>query len=281
MQVGRRSRTALAVAHARAYHQIADEPRIFTDPLALRILGEPVLSASDFDHGLDQNLVRHRRLFIAARSRCADDTVAATIARGTRQVVILGAGLDTTAYRNTSADVRFFEVDHPVTQEWKRHRLSEAGIPIPASLAFVPIDFEQSTLAAGLADAGLDRTRSALFVWLGVAAYLTRTSVYDTLRYIAGHSATSEVVFDYFYPLASTPHDPTAAQLQARADRVAAAGEPWLSFFTAPEIRKVLQSLGYPRVEDRSAAKLLETYGIRPAVHPTSAGPHLVYASTT
>ncbi len=210
----------MAVARARAYHQVAEEPRVFTDLLALRIIGESALRDSEFGHGLDPDLVCHRRLFIAARSRFADDTVAAAVARGTGQVVILGAGLDTTAYRNTHEEVRFFEVDHPDTQEWKRRRLSEVGIAIPSSLTFAPIDFERSTLAAGLAKAGLDRTRSALFIWLGVVMYLTRTSVEDVLRYIAGPGGESEVVFDYLCPVSLTSHDRGAGQRQERADRV-------------------------------------------------------------
>lgn len=253
---------------------------MFTDPLALRIIGEAAVRENEFDHGLDEDLVRHRRLFIAARSRFADDTAAAAVARGTGQVVILGAGLDTTAYRNTHEDVRFFEVDHPGTQEWKRRRLSEAGIAIPSSLTFAPIDFEQAMLAAGLAEAGLDRTRSALFIWLGVAMYLTKTSVDDTLRYIAGHGSPSEVVFDYLCPVSSTPHDPAAGQQQTRMDRVAAVGEPWLSFFTEDEIRSNLQSLGFNRVEDRSATQLLATYGVRTTAHPTYTGGHLIHART-
>lgn len=272
MQVGQPSRTAMAVARARAYHQIADEPRIFTDPLAVRIIGETALRANEFDQGLDPDLVRRRRLVIAARSRFADDIVAAAVARGTDQVVLLGAGLDTTAYRNTHRDVRFFEVDHPDTQEWKRHRLAEAGIAIPPSLTFAPIDFEQSTLAAGLAEAGLDRTRSALFLWLGVIVYLTETSIDDTLRYIADHSAPAEVVFDYLYPVASAPQ-------QARADRVAAVGEPWLSFFTAEEIRAKLVSFGFRRIEDQSAAAALATYGIEAADRMDS-GAHFIHAAT-
>lgn len=280
MQVGQPSWTAMAVAHARAYHQVVEEPRVFIDPLALRIVGESALRDSEFDRGLDPDLVCHRRLFIAARSRFADDTVAAAVARGTGQVVILGAGLDTTAYRNTHEDVRFFEVDHPDTQEWKWRRLSEVGIAIPSSLTFVPIDFERSMLAAGLAKAGLDRTRSALFVWLGVVMYLTRMSVEDVLRYIAGHSGESEVVFDYLCPVSSTSHDRGAGQRQERADRVAAVGEPWLSFFTADEIRKDLLSYGFKRVEDRSITQLLATYGIRTTAHPMDSGGHLIHAST-
>ncbi|MEV0293644.1 SAM-dependent methyltransferase [Nocardia sp. NPDC050710] len=270
----------MAVARARAYHQVADEPRVFTDSLALRIVGESGSRANEFDEDLDQDLARRRRLFISARSRFADDTVAAAVARGTAQVVILGAGLDTTAYRNTRADVRFFEVDHPDTQEWKRRRLSDTGIAIPSSLTFAPIDFEQSTLAAGLAEAGLDRTRSALFLWLGVTMYLTEPSVDDALRYIAGHGEPSEVVFDYLYPVSSTRHDPAAQQQQARVDGVAAVGEPWLSFFTVDEIRSKLLSFGFDQVQDHSATQLLATYGIRTNTRPMDSGPHLIHAST-
>ncbi|MGW4720132.1 class I SAM-dependent methyltransferase [Nocardia sp. NPDC004260] len=277
MHTGQPSKTALFVATARARHQVIDQPRIFTDPLALRILDQSAWVSAGFDEGQSAELVRQRRLFIAARSRYADDTIAAATAAGTDQVVILGAGLDTTAYRHTSTHVRFFEVDHPDTQDYKRHRLAHADIPIPASLTFVPVDFEQSTLADALAEAGLDRTRRTLFIWLGVAVYLTRQSVDDTLRYIA--DGPSELVFDYFYPLAS-PDDPTSGQLHNRAALVAAAGEPWKTYFTADEIRTALLSFGYHRVDDHSASELLATYGVRAAARPTDSGPHLVHTRT-
>ncbi|MGQ4615418.1 SAM-dependent methyltransferase [Nocardia sp. R7R-8] len=270
----------MAVARARADHQVADEPRVFTDPLALRIIGETAIGTTEFDRGVDEDLARRRRMFIAARSRFADDVVAAAVARGTDQVVVLGAGLDTSAYRNTDENVRFFEVDHPDTQKWKRRRLAESGIAIPSSLTFAPIDFEQSTPAAGLAAAGLDRTRDALFIWLGVVMYLTRASVDDTLRYLAGHGAAAEVVFDYLYPLSSAPHDAAADGRRARADRVAAVGEPWLSFFTAEEIRSNLLSFGFTRVEDRTATELLDSYGVGTTARPADSVPHLVHAGT-
>jgi methyltransferase (TIGR00027 family) len=270
------SKTALFVANARARHQMLDQPPIFTDPLALRILDESALPSAGFDEGQPEELVRERRLFIAARSRYADDTIAAATAAGTTQVVILGAGLDTTAYRQTNSHVRFFEVDHPATQDYKRHRLAHAEIPIPASLTFAPVDFEQSTLADALAGACLDRTRRTLFIWLGVAVYLTGQSVDDTLRYIAdGHS---ELVFDYFYPLTSAPSDPTSAQLHNRAALVAAAGEPWKTFFTADEIRTILLSFGYHHVDDRSASELLAAYNVRTTTRPADSGPHLIHA---
>ncbi|WP_280245277.1 MULTISPECIES: class I SAM-dependent methyltransferase [Nocardia] len=278
MHTGQPSKTALFVATARARHQMDDQPRIFTDPLALRILDQSAWVSAGFDEGQSEELVRQRRLFIAARSRYADDTIAAATAAGTDQVVILGAGLDTTAYRHPSTHVRFFEVDHPDTQDYKRHRLAHADIPIPASLTFVPVDFERSTLADALAEAGLDRMRRTLFIWLGVVMYLTRQSVDDTLRYIAD-GGPSELVFDYFYPLAS-PDDPTSAQLQNRAALVAAAGEPWKTYFTADEIRTVLLSFGYHHIEDHPASQLLATYGVCATARPSESGPHLVHACT-
>ncbi|MET8649088.1 class I SAM-dependent methyltransferase [Nocardia aurea] len=279
MQVGQPSRTAMAVAHARAYHQVADEPRVFTDPLAVRIIGESVVRSNEFDDGLDRDLARRRRLFIAARSRFADDVVAEAVAAGTDQVVILGAGLDTSAYRDPHPDVCFFEVDHPDTQAWKRRRLAETGIAIPPSLTFAPVDFEQSTLASGLASAGFDRARPAVFVWLGVTMYLTLPSIHDTLRYIADQGGAAEVVFDYLYPAATATPEYGTAQRE-RADRVAAVGEPWLSYFTADRIRADLVDSGFARVEDRSAAQLLAVYGIGTTASPADSGPHLVRART-
>jgi methyltransferase (TIGR00027 family) len=255
MEVGRPSRTAMAVAQARAHHQVADEPRIFSDRFAQAIVGEPDGDTGEFDRGLDPGFVRKRRLFIAARSRFADDTVAAAIAAGSRQVVVLGAGLDTSAYRNTHAGVRFFEVDHPGTQEWKRHRLADAGIEIPPTLAFVPLDFETSTLGDGLADAGFDRDRGAVFVMLGIVAYLTKPSITGTWQYIAGQGGGATLVLDYMYPPTESDE-----RLRERAGRVAARGEPWLSWFTPDQIRGELGAVGLTVVEDYPGSALLNRY---------------------
>ena len=104
-----------------------------------------------------------------------------------RQYVILGAGLDTFAYRNpyTQARLRVFEVDHPTTQSWKRARLEEAGISVPASLTFVPVDFETQTMADGLRQATFDHGEPAFFSWLGVTPYLTGEAIASTLKFIA------------------------------------------------------------------------------------------------
>ncbi|MEU2038995.1 class I SAM-dependent methyltransferase [Nocardia niwae] len=256
------SRTALITAYARAYHQIADRPRIFTDPLAARLLGVTAEELAEkgtptTNHLGDKVSDRPRRLFFAARARFAEDAVAAAITAGVRQVVILGAGLDTFAYRNPRPDLRVFEVDHPATQAWKRERLTAAGIDRPETLTFVPVDFETQTLAAGLESTGFKRTDPAVFVWLGVVFYLTSNAAHATLEYIAGQAHPVEVVFDYLQPAAT---DEDRAHQRARADRLADVGEPVLSYFTPDDIAAQLRALGFTDLEDHSAPDLIAGY---------------------
>lgn len=261
------SRTALATAYARAYHQVADRPRILTDPLAARLLGVTADELSDFAEPTEDRpgsgaSHRPRRLFFAARARFAEDRAAVAVAAGVRQVVFLGAGLDTFAYRNPHPGLRVFEVDHPATQTWKHRRLAAAGIEVPETLTFVPVDFETQALATELESAGFARTEPAVFVWLGVVFYLTPEVVRGTLEYIAGQTQPVEVVFDYLQPASS---DEDRAQLQERANRLAAAGEPWFSYFTPDGIAAQLRSLGFTDVDDHSAAELIAGYLDGPA----------------
>ena len=138
MEGGRPSRTAHGAAMLRAAHQILDDPRVLEDPLALRMIGAQSEGALRSDPARFQTPeLRHLRAFIAMRSRYAEDELVEGVRRGVRQYVVLGAGLDTFAYRNPFGDLlRVFEVDHPATQAWKRDQLREAGIPLPDSLTF-------------------------------------------------------------------------------------------------------------------------------------------------
>ena len=166
---GEPSRTARGAALQRAAHQILETPHVFDDPLALRIFGAEGVA------WLGRNLENYRsaasrsmRAFLVVRSRYAEDELARAYARGVRQYVVLGAGLDTFAYRNPHRRLKVFEVDHPSTQAWKRSRLQEQSIDIPRSLTFAPVDFETQTLASGLRAAGFRADRPAFFSWLGV-----------------------------------------------------------------------------------------------------------------
>jgi hypothetical protein len=130
MQAGEPSHTARGAAAYRAIHQTLEGGAIFSDPFASKILDDETRARLD-ETAADPSL-RPMRLFIAARSRFSEDTLAAGVARGVRQVVVLGAGLDTFSLRNPYAGlgVRVFEVDYPATQQWKRERLNEAGLAI-------------------------------------------------------------------------------------------------------------------------------------------------------
>ncbi|MGY0062928.1 class I SAM-dependent methyltransferase [Streptomyces sp. LZ34] len=256
------SHTARRAAALRAAHQTLDEGRLFRDPLAVSMLGA---DADDLLGELDGTRTaserRGIRLFIAARSRFAEDRLAAAVERGVRQLVVLGAGLDTFAYRSPheAAGLAVFEVDHPATQEWKRERLSGAGIPLPPSLTFTPVDFERESLGDGLAAAGFDPARPAFFSWLGVVPYLTRDAVFGTLGYLAGLPGGAEAVFDYSEPpSAMTPR--RRAAHRARAARVAALGEPFLSYFAPGELATDLRAAGFRAVEDLDAVQLVARY---------------------
>src|SRR5262249_48221274 len=137
------------------------------------------------------------RAFVVARARVTEMALERAASRGVAQFVVVGAGLDTFAYRNPYEAVHVFEVDHPATQEWKRDLLSKAAIAVPSSMTFAPVDFERQTLAEGLALAGFDDGAPAFFSWLGVTMYLTADAFSATLDFIARRPPASGVVFDY------------------------------------------------------------------------------------
>ena len=139
---GTPGRTAFRVADRRAAHQLLDRPLVFEDPLAVRIVGGRVDTK-------ESPMLRALRALMALRSRFAEDRLANASTRGIRQYVLLGAGLDTFAYRNPYG-VRVFEVDHPATQSWKRKLLEEARIVPPETVTFVAVDFEDDDLAERL-----------------------------------------------------------------------------------------------------------------------------------
>lgn len=234
MLAGRPSRTAEGAALLRALHQDLDDPVLFRDPLAWRVLGldddarAAALAAARPGSRL--------RTFVALRHRYADETVEAAYARGARQVVVLGAGLDTTAYRNPHADLRVLEVDHPATQAWKLERLAAAGIDAVAT--YVGVDLEREPLLPALGTAGFDASAPAVFVWLGVVPYLTHAATDQTLR-VLGTVPGAEVVLDF----ASQPPE-------RLAERVAELGESFTEPWPAPDLHAVLRDAGFTEVEE-------------------------------
>jgi methyltransferase (TIGR00027 family) len=250
------SRTALGVAARRAAHQMLDRPPIFEDPLALAIAG-----AEAVEKAASEASPAALRAFIAARSRFAEDELARAVERGVRQYVVLGAGLDTFAYRNPHAalGLRVFEVDHPASQEWKRGRLRTVGIEIPVETVFVAADFERQSLADALPSAGFRAGEPAFFSWLGVVPYLTESAFLATMSFIAGLPPASGVVFDYGVARHTlSPREQLA--LDALASRVAAAGEPFQLFFDPAALAAQVRQLGFRHLEDLDAAKINARY---------------------
>ncbi|HEY4123562.1 MAG TPA: class I SAM-dependent methyltransferase [Rhizomicrobium sp.] len=261
MEANRPSLTAQGAALHRAAHQLIDEPPVFADPLALRIIGpeaEAEIRAGGERHAL--KTAARMRAFLAVRSRYTEDCFAEAMARGLEQYVVLGAGLDTFAYRAPSAGLRIFEVDHPATQQWKRERLKGAAISIPETLAYAPVDFERETLDEGLGRAGFDFAKPAFFAWLGVVPYLTRDAIMATLGFVARDlKPQSEILFDYAEPLEG--REPSGSQAIAElAKRVAEIGEPLRSFFTPYDLERDLRALGFSTIENADTAMLNARY---------------------
>jgi len=259
----RPSVTAERVAMRRAAHQLLDDPKVFDDPVALRIIGnEGALALQANPRQYESGpLSSYLRAFVAARSRYAEDELGLCLRRGVRQYVILGAGLDTFAYRNPYPEGRLhvFEVDHPATQAWKRARLSEIGMTLPGDLTFAPVDFETQTLEEGLRDAGYDPGKGTFFSWLGVTEYLTTEAVMATLRFAASTPAGSGIVFDYMIsPSLLAPAQ--RARFDGLARRVGSAGEPWQASFDPEVLTRDLRTIGFRRVEDIGPEEINSRY---------------------
>jgi methyltransferase (TIGR00027 family) len=251
------------VAIARAVHQFMDEPPlVFSDPLALPIIG------AAGDRWMRDHLelyrtegMRRSRGVVVIRARFTEDELEQAVARGTTQYVILGAGLDTFAYRRRDLAGRLtvYEVDQPATQRWKTQRLAEAGIPTPPNLRLVPVDFTGNALAERLAAAGFRRDAPAFFSWLGVIYYLPSESILATLAYIADQQAASQVVFDFAVAEAALPaaHRHLFREFSAY-NRTA--GERWQTWFTPEEITGRLRGLGFAEIECLDAPRVTALY---------------------
>ena len=246
------SQTALTAAAARAAHLIVDGPPfIFADVVASALLGDQAdeLIGYHRHHG-SHPVLSAARAQVICRSRYAEDRLPRAVADGVRQYVILGAGLDSFGYRPGLVDkLQVFEVDHPATQQWKRHALAAARIPVPANVTFVPADLTTGSLAALLPASGFDPAQPALVSWLGVTMYLARDAISRTLTAISTFAPGTELITDYMLP-ASLRDAAGSSYTELVAAAAAERGEPWLTFLSPGE-----------------ASDLLAAHGMEPAEH--------------
>ena len=262
IQSGEPSGSALRVAALRAVHQLRDDPLVFSDPLALRILGpqaEAALRADPFQ--FNDRIANGMRAVLAVRSRLAEDELLQAVKAGVTQYVVLGAGLDTFAFRNdgNESGVRVYEVDHPSTQTWKKGMLEAAGIAIPDSMRFVAVDFEKDGLAEELRKAGFRADLPACFSWLGVTMYLPEQAIFETLKFVAAMPKGSTITFDYLVaPALLGLRDRMAREYLAKV--LAEQGEPWKSDFEPPAFHAALRDLGFRRTVDFGPDELNARY---------------------
>jgi methyltransferase (TIGR00027 family) len=262
------SKTALISASHRALHQSLDGGRIFQDPLAVSILGpeaEPFL-----EQARDDPFRPYWALHFAGRSRFTEDAAEAVLDKGVKQIVILGAGYDTYAYRcKAKLDTRIFEVDQPATQLRKLERVARAGIKIPDNLAFLSVDFEHEALADQLTEAGFDPALPSFFIWLGVTYYLIGESVGATLRYI-GSLRGAEIVFDYINPLPQDLSPEAKAIIESMSRRIADLGEPIRTRLDTEELHADMKKFGLHVVEDLAPSDIFNRFlgKIFPGINP-------------
>jgi methyltransferase (TIGR00027 family) len=289
------SRTALVTAYIRAYHAAHDEPKIFDDLLAQRLitieepeslrmrlidplqLAEPELEGPYFSQTSPLPWwVRVIAGAVLSRARFTEDCLEQALGRGVRQYVIIGAGMDTFAYRRLDLleQLQVFEVDHPETQAFKRQRLAEVGLESPKALHFIPADLEQEKLATVLRHSSYDPEGLTFFGWMGVTYYLEPESVFATLRDIAEVAPTgSSVAFDYLDTGFFAPENPHKS-VRAVLDNVRRIGEPMKTGFEPHALARHLLRLGFDLQVDLSASEI-EAHYFRGRTDGYHAGKHI------
>ena len=257
--------TALMSAFGRAFHTENEDHPVFTDYLAKElmtaeeyatvqgyVLGGVQFFEPEIDFAAWESKELARKIVnthIAPSPLCraayTEKALKTAALTGTKQYVILGAGLDTFAFREPEflSKYEVFEVDHPMTQADKRERIARAGWTIPDNLAFAPVDFAKDSLTERLTAAGFDPSVKSFFSWLGVTYYLSAESIEKTLSELSSLCADgSTLVFDYpdenFF-------DAPEKRVQNTVMMAKAGGEPMQSAFSYVELEKLLEKHGF------------------------------------
>jgi methyltransferase (TIGR00027 family) len=283
MEADQVSRTAMETAFMRAYHAANDHPKIFDDHLAHRLITAQEYRESEERHLKAFHLFdpvrsaecpdRARALscwmqsgaapaIVLGRAQYAEAILEQAVKRReVQQYVILGAGMDTFAFRRPDllAGLQVFEVDHPATQAHKRQRLLALG-DLPPQLHFLQVDFSRENLAAALRRSSYDPLAPSFFSWLGVTYYLSREAAWATLGAIAEVApAGSGVIFDYLEIDAFVP-EKVARRVQFMMEIVSRVGEPMLTGFDPLTLAPDLDRLGLGLREDLGPAKIQSNF---------------------
>ena len=257
--------TALMSSFGRAFHAENEDHPVFADGFAKEMMtaeeyaavqGYILSGAQFFEPEIDpakqepKALVRkivntHIAPSPLCRAAYTEQALKTSVLTGTKQYVILGAGLDTFAFRDTAfiSKHKVFEVDHPMTQADKKERIARNGWTVPENLTFVPVDFTKDSLTERLIAGGFDKKVKSFFSWLGVTYYLSAEAIDKTLSELSSLcSDGSTLVFDYpdenFF-------DAPEKRIQNTIMMAKAGGEPMQAAFSYGELEKLLEKHGF------------------------------------
>ena len=255
------SLTSLVSAFSRAYHVKEDYPIIFNDTVVQQLLSNDEYNAIAFNmaqgiHFFSSEMAEKLKGNDAAilkwvnqiqlsptplaRAAYAEKVVVNEIELGAVQYVILGAGLDTFAWRHSNPDVAIFEVDHPSTQQFKLQRLLQANLACPDNLTFVAMDFTQELSLEKLLESGFDPNKKTVFTLLGVTYYLTKEilqQLLDTL--FKALPKGSSIIFDVADERLFSEQG-IFNRVQHMVQMAAASGEPMKFSTTFSELEQLL-----------------------------------------
>jgi methyltransferase (TIGR00027 family) len=264
----RRSATAEIVCAERAAETLRPPGRrLIDDPYAkyflttgtYRFLTASRLTAAVARRGFNRIYPGYMAI-VLLRNRWYEAALARALADGVEQIVLLGAGYDTTSLRLGLGGATLFEVDAPPTQQAKREVIRRQGLPDHA-VRYVPCDFERDTLSARLHENGFDMQARSLVAWWGVSFFLSEDAVHKTMADVASLTAPgSRFVFDYLDPGVV---DGTTVFRGARRARAAVArrGEPYRFGLTRDEAGQLLTSFGFDVEQNLSVTELAQLFG--------------------
>ena len=269
------SRTATIAAINRAAHLFLDgEPKILRDELALGLSGMPneeeiraLLSrveseiSQQFGPEIGKAMWPGYRGLVLARNRYTEDELETAIRNGVSQYVILGAGLDSFAYRRRDLEnvLNVFEVDYPTTQQWKKSRIQELGVSFPTNLTFIPLDLEKHTLSEVLRIGGYRADLPAFFSLLGVTQYLTEKAIFEILQEVVRGAPGTGIVFEYVL-IDSLLTEKNKKIVDIHKRNSVNSGETWLSQFNPIDLANRVKQLGFLSVSDFGSEEAKDAY---------------------
>lgn len=253
----------MGTARLRAAHQVLDDdPKVLHDPIAVGLVpGSREAEIRANAESFQTPTLRAIRAVLVMRSRYVEDVLGEVVRSGVCQYVVLGAGVDTFAYRQpTWAHIlSLFEIDHPATQAWKRTILQEQGIALPRNLRFCPVDFETTSLSDGLNAVGFDFQSPTLFSWLGVTQYLTDAAINSSLSFVSSMPPRSSIVLSLVLPDACLGPEDREVRIAA-AEIALSRGEPWLTQIEPTALCRRLTNMGFSQTIDLTPAAANERY---------------------